>query len=180
MSSSTRSLSRQSGFTFTRRSRNTFVPKNFSRSSRASVPIRLIMSPARPMTIGFCDSVSTKIVQYRRRDPLALLFVELVDDHRGRKGQLVACVLQHFFAHGLGNERALGLIRQVVVGKSALPFRHLLEQHLLQALDAVTRRRRHRHDRREVVPSLHLLHQRQQSRLRHEVDLVEHEHRRVS
>ena len=63
ISSSARSLSRQSGLTFTRRSRNTFVSKNASRSCRASVPIRLIISPPRPMTIGFCDSVSTKIVQ---------------------------------------------------------------------------------------------------------------------
>ena len=46
--------------TFTRRSRKTFVSKNASRSCRASVPIRLIISPPRPITIGFCDSVSTR------------------------------------------------------------------------------------------------------------------------
>ena len=61
-----RSSSRQSGFTFTRRSRNTLESSIFSRSTRASVPMRLIMSPPRPITIGFCESCSTKIVQYSR------------------------------------------------------------------------------------------------------------------
>ena len=33
------------------------------------MPIRLIMSPPRPITIGFCDSRSTTMLQYRFRVP---------------------------------------------------------------------------------------------------------------
>jgi len=66
ISSSIRGSSRQPARVFTRRSRNTFVPKNRSSSSRASVPIRLIIAPPRPMTIGFWDSRSTRMLQNSR------------------------------------------------------------------------------------------------------------------
>jgi hypothetical protein len=70
-SSSSRSSSRHSAFTFTCRSRYTRASKNRSSSSRAAVPIRLIISPARPTTMAFCEARSTRIEQYSRMIPLA-------------------------------------------------------------------------------------------------------------
>ena len=51
--------SRQSGSTFTRSSRKTFMPRISSSSLRAAVPISLIFSPPRPIRMPFCPSRST-------------------------------------------------------------------------------------------------------------------------
>src|SRR5688572_8234791 len=69
--SSVRSSSRQPSLTFTCRSRNTLASKKASSSFRAAVPMALIRAPPLPTRIGFCDSRSTRIVQYSRIKPLA-------------------------------------------------------------------------------------------------------------
>ena len=56
---SCRSSLRQSGLTLTKSCRNTFLPRNFSSSSRASVPTFLSFDPWCPITIPFCDSRAT-------------------------------------------------------------------------------------------------------------------------
>src|SRR2546426_2206146 len=61
-SRSARSSRRQCRRTSTVDSRNTLMPKNDSRSRRASLPIRFSIAPPLPMRIPFCDSCSTKTV----------------------------------------------------------------------------------------------------------------------
>ena len=82
-------------------------PKNCSSSSRAAVPIRLIMSPPRPTTIGFCDSRSTTIVQYSRRSApgRAGRLLEPVDHHGARERDLGVRELQQLLAHDLRRRR---------------------------------------------------------------------------
>ena len=75
----------------------------------------LIISPPRPITIGFCDSRSTRMRAVETQQPLLVRLLESVDDHRRGKRQLGVRVLQHLLAHQLGDEEPLRLIGQVVL-----------------------------------------------------------------
>ena len=56
---SSRLLLRQFSSTLTCSCRKTFLPMNFSSSTRAAVPTFLSISPLRPMMIPFCESRAT-------------------------------------------------------------------------------------------------------------------------
>jgi hypothetical protein len=88
-----------------------------SSSLRASVPDLLDHRPGaadhdRFLRLGL--DIDRAVHLQEAAGPIGL--VVLVDDDRGRERQLVARVVQDFSRHGLGDEHALRLIGQVVVG----------------------------------------------------------------
>jgi hypothetical protein len=80
---------------------------SFSSSVRASVPMRFSRSPASPITMALWPSRSTTMVAAMRTIRSVLgagLFLELVDHHCGRIGQLISGEAKQLFAHRLASQ----------------------------------------------------------------------------
>src|SRR5262245_15089473 len=63
--------------------------------------------------------------------------VESIDDNGRREWQLGVGFPQQLFAHDLGCEKALGLVRKVVIRIERLSFRKVTEQNLFETVHAV-------------------------------------------
>ena len=116
--------------------------RSASSSSRAAVPIRLIISPPRPMRIGFCDSRSTRMLQASAQSRSRSRSRPRAPRRRGRRrrappprtasmttavenGSSSAGGRQHLLAHQLGRDAPLGLVGQVVLGEERLALRQV-------------------------------------------------------
>jgi hypothetical protein len=106
-------------------------------------------------------------------------FLEPVDDDGRREWQLVVRQLQHLLAHHFRDEKTLCLIRQIVGWIERFPVGKVLEKQSFENIDVGAVHGRRGHDFNEWMFLPVVIDERQQLLFGNEIDLVEHEYRRL-
>ena len=104
---------------------------------------------------------------------LAGRLLELVDDDGAGKRDLVVRRLQELLPHDLGRKKPFRPVSDVVGRISRLPLRQPIDEQPFETIHVLSRRCRHGHDFGELSVLSVPLHDRQEARLLHQVDLIE-------
>ena len=118
------------------------------------------------------------MVQYSRVISPGSAFLEPVHDHRGRERELVVSQPEHLLPDQLGDLEALGLGREVVGREHGFTLGQLGDEQPFQSVHVGAVGGRERHEIDEGVGLLVVVEQGQELRLRHQIDLRQHEYGR--